>query len=293
MFEMPEAWLPIVNALIEAPVAWRTPAEVAVALGRDVEEVTDLLGDLDVAGWVDVWDRDPMPLVTLTPLAAERLHLHLVEVGGDEVPRWAREGDPPPPSPRAKHVCASEGAAALDFVPDRLATPDVAAEQAEEADALASNLPDGGTRAVKAEDLPWPSRLVGQGLTPWPGPDRVSYARCPACGSRRLEPHEYCLCCDRWGMDWKLRLDPSSRTPPRPGPAAVSPEEQARRDRQQVGRHRARRKAKRKAHHQARAEAERLSRKGGSTKLKQTPAPQEPSPNQGSPASPRSSRALR
>ncbi len=264
-------------------------------MGRDVEEVTDLLVDLDVAGWVDVWDRDPVPLVTLLALAAERLHVHLVEEGGDEVPRWARAGDPPPPRPRAKHVCAAEGAAALDFVPDRLATPDVAAEQAEEADALASTLPDGCARAVKVDDLPWPTLLVGLGLTPWPGPDRDPCASCPACGSRRLEPHEYCLCCDRWGMDWKLRLDPASSAPRgrgrRPSPPRSRRGGTGSRP-SAIGR--AGRPGARPAARPT-PRSDRLSRKGAATQIQRTPPPREPGPAQvpDSPMSPKSSRALR
>ena len=43
MDEIPEAWWAVFNTLIAGQVACRTPAEVAAALGRDVEEVRDLL----------------------------------------------------------------------------------------------------------------------------------------------------------------------------------------------------------------------------------------------------------
>src|SRR5437868_4537458 len=97
MVELPEAWKAIVNTLLKATVAWQTPAEVAEALGRDVEETTDLLCLMDEAGWINVWEAEPGPLILLSALAAERLHVHLVEVGPNETPRWARAGDPLPP----------------------------------------------------------------------------------------------------------------------------------------------------------------------------------------------------
>ena len=247
MFDLPEAWLTILNTLIESPVAWRTPAELAEALGGGVEETTDLLCALDVAGWVDVWDRDPVPFVTLSALSAERLRVHLVEVGADEVPRWSRSGDPPPPVPRAKHVCASGHSASLAFVADPYPSPDLAAERAEEADALASGLPEDLARSVKVGDLPLPTLLIGHGYTPWPGPGRDPRDRCPVCGDSDLEFHAYCLSCDRWGMDPIIQAGPYAPSPSRRRRNPLSPEKQARKDQLQADRERARRKARRKA----------------------------------------------
>jgi hypothetical protein len=295
MFELPEAWLPLVNALIQAPVAWRSPADLADALHRDVDETTDLLCSLDIAGWVDVWECDPGPLVTLSALAAERLHVHLVEVGSDEIPRWARTGDPTPPHPKAKHVCISESASSLAFVIDPQSPPDLAAEQAENAASIASALQDGSVRTVKIHELPKPTMLIGQGLSPWPGPDRDPRVPCPACGGNRLDPNEYCLCCDSWGMDGKILLDPASRVLLRSRSLPVSSQEKARRDQIQAESDRNRRKARRKARNQARTDAESRSRKDSTTKVLKASPPQEPEPVQDSASSPLpdSARALR
>ena len=123
MVEIPDAWWLVLNALLEGPVAWQSPAEVATALERDAEETTDLICLMHVAGWIDVWECEAGPLVTFSPLAAARLQVHLVEVGVEESPRWARVGDPPPPLPRARNVCKAELAAALDYVIDPRPSP--------------------------------------------------------------------------------------------------------------------------------------------------------------------------
>src|SRR4051794_12436443 len=112
MVELLEEWKAVLNLLLEAPVAWQSPEELAVALGRGVGETTDLLCQMDVEGWITVWDREPGPVVTLTAVAAERLEVVLIEVGAEETPRWAHVGDPVPPPPRAKHVGRTERSAA-------------------------------------------------------------------------------------------------------------------------------------------------------------------------------------
>ena len=54
MAELPDAYLPVMNALLEAPLAWQSPAEIAAVLALGDEQTMDLLCDLDVAGWVSV-----------------------------------------------------------------------------------------------------------------------------------------------------------------------------------------------------------------------------------------------
>src|SRR4051794_1468591 len=93
-FELPEGWGPVLDALVVAPIAWQSPGQVAEALAAGVEETTEVLCRMDVEGWIAVWDGEAGPLVTLTPLAAERMRVVLVEYGADETPRWARVGDP-------------------------------------------------------------------------------------------------------------------------------------------------------------------------------------------------------
>lgn len=195
MYELPETWLTLLRAIIAAPNAWPTPSQLAQDLGWELSATVDLLADLDVAGWVVVWDRDEGPSVTLTSLAAERLGVHLVETGPEEEPRWWPVGDPEPPAPRAKNVCAKEDSAQLDFVVDPTPGPQDLAIAAE-----ARSVPQVGVRGA----WPRPKVLVGSGLIPWPGPRENADHVCPACGDQPLPPNAYCLRCDRWGLDQAL-----------------------------------------------------------------------------------------
>jgi hypothetical protein len=273
MVELPEAWKAIVNILLEATIAWQTPATIAEVLGRDVEETTDLLSLMDEAGWIDVWDADPVPLVILSALAAERLHIHLIEVGPNEVPRWARAGDPLPPLPRARNVSRLEQAAALDLVADARPSPDVEAERAESVESLSIRLTCDLSRRGPNETLPSPTLLRGESLTPWPGPGRSGQGPCPACGGQPLRPHEYCLCCDRWGLDALLPrvAPPVPRRPYVPSIPEPNPKAKARQEQSQAERERLRRKARRKARQKAKREADRVREQQREARVGRTP----------------------
>jgi hypothetical protein len=262
MAVLPDAWLLVLNALLEAPVAWQSPAEIGAAIGRGEEEVTDLLCDLDLAGWLSVWETESGPLVTLSALAAERLCVRLVEIGAAATLRWARAGDPDPPPVRSKNVCLSERAASLEYVADPGLSPDLAAERGERAEARARgpHTDPAAARATRREEPPRPTLLVGLSLTPWPGPREAPESACPACRGRTLGPQMYCLYCDRWGLDrpplvaeattTTVPVSPPARRSRRaPDPVTV---EQA-----QTERFRARRKSKRRSRHLARLEADR------------------------------------
>lgn len=208
----------IMETLLGAPVAWQSPDELARAVGGDFEGTIDLLAELDADGWLSAWDREPGPVVTLSVEAASRLGFRLIELGRDEVPRWARMGDPEPPRPRASRVFRDERAAGLGSVVDPSCGPEEAAERAEEALARVSGPPGSQGRGVE-RNLPAPTQLVGLGLTPWPGPGQGSRPDqpCPSCGSGWLEPSMYCLYCDRWGLDHRLFDGPPARpATPRP-----------------------------------------------------------------------------
>lgn len=212
--ELPESWRQVLGALLGGSVAWQEPAELAGALGWEVEPTTDLLAALDEAGWLEIWEREEGPAVTLSALGAARLGVHLVEVGHDECPRWSPIGDPEPRPPAARGVYRDARAARFDDVIDPLPAPDVAAELAEAAGRLGSSAGRGPLRPDRWDGLPYPARLVGQGLTPWPGPARAGRPPCPACGGAELRADEYCLCCDRWGLDGRLwpATGPAART---------------------------------------------------------------------------------
>ncbi len=202
MINMAAEWEPILKALIAAPVAWQSPKDISLALGQDLDKTTDLLCVMDEGGWVSVWDVTPDPLITLSTLAAHRLEVVLVEVGPDEVPRWAPAGDPAPALPRASNVASTELHASQDKIVSPEISPDLAAERSERLEKRAAGIRLDPPRGLQVEDLPLPILILGQGLTPWPGPSEFTIGDlCPACGDRPLLPHAYCLCCNRWGLD--------------------------------------------------------------------------------------------
>ena len=210
MLELSEAGLRIVQALVNAPVAWQSPAELAATMGLEVEETTDLLAGLDAEGWLSAWERELDVVVTLSVEAASRLGVRLVEFGRDEVPRWARRGDPEPPRSKASGVFRGGKAAGLELVVDSSMTLQESIERAEEALEGRAVAPDPRQRPG-IERLPGPTLLIGSGLTPWPGPEDGRKSSCPSCGSRRLKPSMYCLYCDRWGLDHLFKGEPAGR----------------------------------------------------------------------------------
>jgi hypothetical protein len=81
---------------------------------------------LEQSGWLVRWelldDDDPRTEWTLTPLAAERLGVHIVEWGNDEVPLWmARPADPKHKMPPIR-ITHPAWMVSGDFL-DRLAAP--------------------------------------------------------------------------------------------------------------------------------------------------------------------------
>jgi hypothetical protein len=121
------AELAIVEALIEAPLAWQRPGELADLAGLDLDATLDALAGLEDGGWLATWEDWPEGVsVTFTPRAAARLGLRLIELGMNEIPRWATAGTPEPPAPPAFGVFANyrgpvpidAGLASRDLAPD-------------------------------------------------------------------------------------------------------------------------------------------------------------------------------
>lgn len=124
--DLEAAELAIVEALISAPLAWQRPAELAHLAGLGLEVVLDGLAVLEAGGWVVSWEEWPEGIsVTFTPRAAARLGVRLIEIGINEIPRWARPGSPEPPAPPAFGVFANyrgpvpleDGLASRDLAP--------------------------------------------------------------------------------------------------------------------------------------------------------------------------------
>lgn len=185
---------PILHAIVRGVRAWSTPAELARATGLEVDTTLDQVADLDQAGWVACWDRPDGPVVTLTPLAAERLGVRILEVGRDLMPRWDR------PEvwtvDRPVRASVDRGRPETHW-PDRIDPGPGPAEQAIAAEELLATT---GPRRGDIDTSPRLSVLIAASLTPWPGPTAAASC-CPGCGGRPLRAWEYCLYCDRWGLD--------------------------------------------------------------------------------------------
>jgi hypothetical protein len=66
MSEVSQIWRTVLDAM---PNGWTAPAAIALRLGRDVEETTDLLAALDAAGLISVQEAEESgdPVVMLAP----------------------------------------------------------------------------------------------------------------------------------------------------------------------------------------------------------------------------------
>ncbi len=253
MVELSEADRRLIDALIGAPLAWQAPEDLARSLDWGLEETLDVLADLDAGGWLEAWARDSGLVVTLSVAAASAMAVRLIEVGADEVPRWARRDDPEPPAPRASGVFRSDRAATLELVIDARASVELEAER-HDGHAPPSPQAPGRPVAIPAELLPRPTRLIGTDLVPWPGPGDGRKASCPACLSKRLDPSAYCLYCDRWGLDHLIRGEAAPPSRRRGNPEA---------DAKRVEQERLGRKEKLKRKLAARAEPDRPSPPNG------------------------------
>ena len=92
MTDVPQSLRFVLDALTKSPSAWVTPAEVAIRLGRDVEETTDALASLDEAGLIVV--REPEgsgPIVAPSPRGADLVRRRFL-------PRSQAPRDPRPAS---------------------------------------------------------------------------------------------------------------------------------------------------------------------------------------------------
>lgn len=201
-----------------------TPEDVVRELGCETDAASDCLDGLVDGGWLVFWvEESPgeLPSVTLTPWGAEQLGLVL-----DDDSRWIPVSQAQP-APRARskrrtilestHDAGHADASLPRCIDPRQAEPWVEVAAAEEvAIARARGLYRGDHGR---ERLPFPTVLLGLSV-PWDGPE-ITLARrsCRSCGGRALEPHEYCLKCDNWGLQRLIRREPRvpvERPTPRP-----------------------------------------------------------------------------
>jgi hypothetical protein len=198
MNQLPDTWQKLLNTIVEGPLAWQTPVQIAARLGFDLDATHDILAGLDLGGWLEPWEMGATLYITLSPLAAERARVRLTPVGFSEAMQWISI-DEPILSPRARG-CSDEDREYLDGFVDPSPGPDVELEAAERDARIAERKLEAGD-ARWHHFLPRPTILLGVGLTPWPGPRQHRGPDCPACGSRPISESSYCLICDRWGLD--------------------------------------------------------------------------------------------
>ena len=238
----------IIDAVIEAPVAWRSPGELANRLGWTLDQTLDEIADLDARGWLEAWELVDGPVVTLSLAATANCGVRLVEVGHDETPKWARSGDPDPPGLPAAGVFRSLQMAHLDLVADGRPGVEHQAMLAEEAEANSRTLAESGPHPGWLDRLPRPTLLIGGGLSPWPGPNQSNGPVCPACRSARLPARAYCLWCDRWGYDAEVIERGGVRGKARrPATRLTTQQQDVRRHESERRQRRAKRKARRSA----------------------------------------------
>jgi hypothetical protein len=232
----------LLDAIVAGPIGWQTPQQLATRLGLELNQTADLIADLNAQQWLDPWETEQELYVTLSPRAAERLNVRLVQVGRSEVMRWRSWDDPELPQPRS--LTRSAGRAdALELIADPSPGPEAEAMAAERAERLVA-IEEDPADSKWFETLPRPTILLGLGLTPWPGPRRSPEKSCPGCGSDPISETSYCLVCDRWGLDHLLararqkgrpNSAPQRSTPTTPADAAraVSAAKAARKARRQ------------------------------------------------------------
>ncbi len=248
------SWLAVLHALTHGLSAWVTPGDLALQLGQDESALTDLLADLDVAGWVCVWEREDGLAVMLTTWAARRLGVRLEEFGGGLQYRWVDAGNPEPSVFRARNVTRSDALENLDLVLDPHPTPD---EALEALDFALWNLQDSAARRdLDAGRVPAPTHLLGESTIPWPGPSPLP-VQCPICREQLARTSGILPALRPLGSGRPLRSGPlhrsrrAARTHDRKGQVWHSPQT-PRRSHPDAQTLRAARKAKRKQKHRAR-----------------------------------------
>jgi hypothetical protein len=211
---------------MDGPRAWARPEELATALGWEPADVDRIATGLEAAGLVDRWNEN----VTLSPLGASRLGIHLVANERLELYRWSSDSASARsrrPSHRAIRRMHDH-----DWSVQQIADPG-----ALEAQDIALRAEKRVRRRAVRDDCPFPVIILwGNGLLVWDELNRQDRPElrcrscrprlrrhkqimaalcgcglghrprpnlqfCPGCHGRPLRPSMYCLRCDRWGLD--------------------------------------------------------------------------------------------
>ncbi|WP_422927022.1 hypothetical protein [Singulisphaera sp. PoT] len=207
----------LLDVLANLPVTCpRTTLAGCLPLSWDA--LDDLLAGAEAEGLIDVWDEAPGQLaIVLTPLAAERLGVEIVEAEDGE--RWLPIGAPPPPRLKVwpGREISETGMQDDPELPSFFETeadpeahePYLELIAYESAERIASELeppkPEpayGGPWRYFDSSLgsvPWPRIILGLAMQ-WPVV-RAEGEPCPCCRGRKLELVAFCLVCERSGVD--------------------------------------------------------------------------------------------
>ena len=163
---------PILGALVASRAAWLSPAETALALEIDVQEVDHEIERLRIDGYVDTSTlSSAVPVFTFSAWGAAVLGYTPTEQGARNVYRWIKcAPDPDPPRRRKPRRPVLEDEPAINQVVDERPGPLETSIAREGDDARAAEASArwerGGT--VRPEDVPPPSILLwGHGLWHW------------------------------------------------------------------------------------------------------------------------------
>jgi hypothetical protein len=200
------AWVAILRQIRVSPGACVAPSALAAALAVEPDVMLDQLAEMDIAGWICVWETEGGPLITYSPLTVERLDLKLTEDARGTL-RWVieAEGTPERVYPRP---CHDDGQVdVLDTIADPSPGPDEIAERNEAAERAGAALIARSDRyPLAAEDVPYPTVMLLGNESDWYEIDRrrgrkPAFRRCDCCKGRKLPLNHYCLRCSRWGWD--------------------------------------------------------------------------------------------
>ena len=180
-------------------------ADLSRATELGIAEAEAALDQLSRADLATVWAVNGSRVATLSPYAAERLGVKI------QRGRWVGVKA----SDRCVRLETIGGGEALESVVDGRGTPLQAMECVEAAEIhieptlrrkRQAEATGGRFRRTEAEQsgraFPSVARTM-IGVQAWP-PRRLWGEACPVCRGRPLAPCDYCLWCDRCGLDWVL-----------------------------------------------------------------------------------------
>jgi hypothetical protein len=209
----------LLKILAELPTATPTIEELVEASGIARSAFDDACAEADMAGLVSSWEDHPDgAVIMLSPLAADRMGLRLVEAdGGLECIafRWVPKNEPESKSDRLcrplhKQIQATtiDGEAGFDYLDtvedDRAVDPAERIERAENVEeAIHAPRPANPKgRAVPRESIASTWRVQPIGLRPQcNGPVEPEGQPCRGCGGRSIGIGEVCVICLRSGLD--------------------------------------------------------------------------------------------